>query len=123
MKYKRIVVSKRGPPENLQITEYDLRDPSTREVRVKVLATCVCLPDVQARYGLSPFAPKLPFMPGYAIVGVVDADGPAVTQTASGAKVAAYLIVGGYSEYLYLRENHSFRFLRRSIQPKQSRCC
>jgi NADPH:quinone reductase-like Zn-dependent oxidoreductase len=73
MKYKRIVVTKRGPPENLQITESDLRDPSAKEVRVKVLACCVCLPDVQARYGLTPFAPKLPFVPGYTIVGVVDA--------------------------------------------------
>ncbi len=48
-----------GPPENLQITECDLRDPSAKEVRVKVLATCGCLPDVQARYGLSPFGRRL----------------------------------------------------------------
>jgi len=105
MKYKRIVVSKRGPPENLQITECELRDPSAREVRVKVLATCVCLPDVQARYGLSPFAPKLPFVPGYAIVGIVDAVGPGITQAVPGVKVAAYLIIGGYAEYVYLSEN------------------
>jgi len=104
-KYKRIVVSKRGPPENLQIAECDLRDPSAKEVRVRVLATCVCLPDVQARYGLGPFQPKLPFVPGYAIVGVVDAAGPGVTQAVTGDKVAAYLIVGGYAEYVYLREN------------------
>jgi len=105
MKYKRIVVTKRGPPENLQITECDLRDPSAKQVRVKVLACCVCLPDVQARYGLSPFAPKLPFVPGYAIIGVVDAVGSSVTQAAPGSKVAAYLITGGYAEYIYLREN------------------
>ena len=105
MSYRRIVVTKRGPPENLQITECDLRDPLAKEVRVKVLATCVCLPDVQARYGLSPFAPKVPFVPGYAIVGAVDAAGPSVTQAAPGAQVAAYLIVGGYAEYVYLREN------------------
>jgi NADPH:quinone reductase-like Zn-dependent oxidoreductase len=103
--YKRIVVTKRGPPENLQITECDLRDPSAKEVRVKVLATCVCLPDVQARYGLSPFAPKVPFVPGYAIVGLVDAAGSGVAQAAPGAQVAAYLVVGGYAEYVYLREN------------------
>jgi NADPH:quinone reductase-like Zn-dependent oxidoreductase len=60
---------------------------------------------VQARYGLSPFAPRLPFVPGYAIVGVVDAAGPGVTQAAPGDKVAAYLVVGGYAEYVYLREN------------------
>jgi len=105
MKYKRIVVSKRGPPENLQITECELRDPAAKEVRVKVLATCVCLPDVQNRYGLSPFASKVPFVPGYTIVGVVDAAGPDVTQAPPGAPVAAYLIVGGYAEYVYLREN------------------
>jgi len=105
MKYKRIVVTKRGPPENLQITESDLRDPSAKEVRVKVLACCVCLPDVQARYGLTPFAPKLPFVPGYTIVGVVDAAGPRVSQAAPRDKVAAYLVVGGYAEYVYLREN------------------
>ncbi len=95
MKYKRIVVTKRGPPENLQISECDLREPTAREVRVKVLATCVCLPDVQARYGLSPFARKVPFVPGYTIIGVVDAAGPGVTGTAPGARVAAYLIYGG----------------------------
>ena len=60
MKYKRIVVTKRGPPENLHITECDLRDPSGKEVRVKVLACSVCLPDVQNRYGQSPFAPRVP---------------------------------------------------------------
>lgn len=105
MKYKRIVVTKRGPPENLEIAACNLRDPSAREVRVKVLATCICLPDVQARYGLGPFPPKPPFVPGYAVVGVVDATGPGVAQAALGVKVAAYLIVGGYAEYVYLREN------------------
>jgi len=105
VKYKCIVVTKRGPPENLQITECDLRDPSAKEVRVKVLATCVCLPDVQNRYGLSPFASKVPFVPGYAIIGVVDAAGPGVKQVAPGVRVAAYLMVGGYAEYVYLREN------------------
>jgi len=105
VKYKCIVVTKRGPPENLRITECDLRDPSEKEVRVKVLATCVCLPDVQNRYGLSPFASEVPFVPGYAIIGVVDAAGPGVKQAAPGVRVAAYLMVGGYAEYVYLREN------------------
>jgi NADPH:quinone reductase-like Zn-dependent oxidoreductase len=105
MKYKKLVVTKRGPPENLQITECPLRDPAAKEVRVKVLATCVCLPDVQARYGLSPFAPKVPFTPGYASIGQVDAIGPGVALAAVGARVAAYLAVGGYAEYIYLRED------------------
>jgi len=118
-KYKRIVVTKRGPPENLQIIECDLRDPSAKEVRVKVLATCVCLPDVQARYGLSPFAPKVPFVPGYAVIGVVDAAGPGVTQASPGAKVAAYLILGGYAEYVYLHE-HQIIPVPPSLNPAEA---
>ena len=114
MKYKRIVVSKRGPPENLQIIECDLRDPSAQEVRVKVLACCVCLPDVQVRYGLTPACwpgqPKVPFTPGYAIVGVVDAAGPGVTQATAGDRVAAYLVLGGYAEYVYVREDQIIPF-------------
>jgi NADPH:quinone reductase-like Zn-dependent oxidoreductase len=47
----------------------------------------------------------VPFVPGYAIVGVVDAAGAGVTQAAQGTEVAAYLIVGGYAEYVYLPEN------------------
>lgn len=86
IKYKRIVVTKRVPSENLQIAECDLRNASAEEVRVRVLATCVCLPDVQNRYGLSPFASKVPFVPGYAIVGVVDAIGPGVTQAVLGRR-------------------------------------
>ncbi len=105
MIYRRIIVTRRGPPENLQIIECELRDPTPKEVRVKVLATCVCLPDIQARYGLSPFAPKVPFTPGYASIGQVDAIGPGVTQAAIGDRVAAYLAVGGYAEYIYLRED------------------
>jgi len=109
MKYKRIAVVKRGPPENLQIIESDLRDPVAREVRIKVLACCVCLPDVQVRYGLTPAIwrdqPKVPFTPGYAIVGSIDAVGMGVTHTSNGAKVAAYLILGGYAEYVFVPED------------------
>jgi len=104
--YKRVVVAKRGPPENLQITECDLRDPLANQVRIKVLATSVCLPDVQARYGHGPGQPKVPFVPGYAIVGTIDALGSSVAQAAPGDQVAAYLVTGGYAEYVYVREDH-----------------
>ena len=105
MKYKRIVVRKHGPPENLHITECDLRAPRGKEVRVKILACPVCLPDVQNRYGLSPFAPKLPYPPGLAIVGVVDAVGPGARRATEGAKVSAYPACGGYGEYVYVAES------------------
>jgi NADPH:quinone reductase-like Zn-dependent oxidoreductase len=104
VKYKSVVVTKRGGPEVLQVVENDLRAPSAGEVRIKILATSVCLPDVQARYGRTPIAPKLPFVPGYALIGDVDAVGEGVTGAAVGDRVAALTVFGGYAEYTYLSE-------------------
>lgn len=86
----------------MQIVENEQRSPRAGEVRVKVLAASVSLPDIEARYGRSPFPPKTPFTPGYAIVGRVDALGAGVTQAQTGDQVAALTVYGGYSEYVYL---------------------
>jgi NADPH:quinone reductase-like Zn-dependent oxidoreductase len=104
VKYKSIVATRRGGPEILQIVENDLRPPATGEVRVKTLAASVALPDVEARYGRSPFPPKVPFTPGYAIVGAVDAVGAGVIHAQAGGRVAALTVYGGYSEYVCLPE-------------------
>ena len=73
MKYKSVVVTKRGGPDILQIVENDLRPPAAKEARVKVLAAGVGRTDINYRYGLSRFAPKIPFVPGYEIHPVIDA--------------------------------------------------
>jgi NADPH:quinone reductase-like Zn-dependent oxidoreductase len=104
MKYKRVMVTKRGGPEVLQVVESDLRVPSAGEARIKILAAPVCLPDVEARYGRTPFAVKIPFVPGYAIIGVVDAIGEGVTNAVVGDRVAALTTYGGYAEYIFLGE-------------------
>jgi NADPH:quinone reductase-like Zn-dependent oxidoreductase len=111
MKYKSVIVTKRGGPEVFQVIEDDLRLPAAGEARVKILAAPVCLPDVEARYGRSPFKPKIPFVPGYAIIGVVDAvgrqrrpSGEGVTKAAVGDRVAALTVYGGYAEYIFLDE-------------------
>ena len=102
MKYKSVIVTRRGPSEVLQVIENDLRPPSASEARVKILAAPVCAPDVSSRYGHTPFAPKVPFVPGYAIIGVVDAIGTDVTKAAVGDRVAAMTVYGGYAEYIFL---------------------
>ncbi len=88
----------------LQVVENDRRPPAADEVRVKVLAAPVCAPDVTSRYGQTPFPPKIPFVPGYAVVGIVDAVGRDVEQAAIGDQVAAITVYGGYGEAIYLRE-------------------
>ena len=104
MKYKSVIATRTGGPEVLQVIENDLRLPSAGEARIKIMAAPVCLPDVEARYGRSPFKPKIPFVPGYAIIGVVDAIGEGVTKAALGDRVASLTIYGGYAEYIYLDE-------------------
>jgi hypothetical protein len=71
MKYKSVSVTKRGGPQVLQITENDLRLPAAGEV-LKVLATGVGRTDINYHYGYSPFSPKVPFVPGYEMMGVVN---------------------------------------------------
>jgi len=102
--YKSVVATQRGGPDVLQIVENDLHPPAAEEVRIKTLAASVTLPDVEARYGRSPFPPKLPVTPGYAIVGTIDVVGEDITQAKVGDRVAALLGYGGYSEYVYLPE-------------------
>jgi NADPH:quinone reductase-like Zn-dependent oxidoreductase len=61
----------------------------------------VCQDDIAARVGNRPFLPKIPFTPGYAIIGIVDAVGEGVSGVAVGERVAALTNFGGYAEYIY----------------------
>jgi NADPH:quinone reductase-like Zn-dependent oxidoreductase len=104
--YKHVVLTKRGGPETLQVSESELHTPQGKDVRIRILACGVGRTDVAMRYGYYPFAPKIPFVPGYEIVGIVDAIGSDVTTFTKGDKVAALTVHGGYSEYIYLEEQH-----------------
>ncbi len=100
-KYRSVVLTRKGPPEVLQVVENDLRDPGPGEARVKIQATGVGRTDVVMRYGYYPYAPKIPFVPGYEVVGLVDAVGANVSRVAAGDRVAALTVYGGYAEYVY----------------------
>ncbi len=110
MKYKSIIVTRLGGPKVLQISENDLRPPSAQQVRIQVLAAAVSRPDVTVRQGKAlysgtPLGKKPPFVPGYAIIGCVDAVGEGVTEVAVGDRVGALTVAGGYTEYLYWRSD------------------
>ena len=102
MNYSHVVAMRRGGPAVLQVMATALRPLARGEVQVKVLAAAVSLVDVEARYGRLRFPPKVPFTSGYAIVGVVDEVGTGVTTAATGDRVAALTVYGGYAEYVYL---------------------
>ncbi len=106
MKYKRVVISRKGGPEVLQVIEDELAEPAAGEVRVKILVTGVAFADVAARKGMYPTAPPIPFSPGYDIVGAVEGVGADVSSLSVGQTVAALLPhFGGYAEFANVPED------------------
>jgi NADPH2:quinone reductase len=101
-RHKRIVVSRYGGPDALQVVEEECPEPKKGEVRVSVLAAGVSLPDVMMREGIHPETPSLPFTPGWDLVGVVDRLGDAVSGIEPGQIVAALPISGAYAEFVCL---------------------
>src|SRR5690242_18123999 len=95
MKYTRAIVTKYGGPDALRIIEEECPEPKDGEVRVRVQAAGVSLPDLMMREGIHPETPRLPFTPGWDLVGVVDRLGNGVTGIEPGEMVAALPISGG----------------------------
>jgi NADPH:quinone reductase-like Zn-dependent oxidoreductase len=95
-----VVAVRRGGPEVLRVERRPVPTPARGQAVVRVLAATVSLPDVQARYGRTPFPPRVPFVPGYAVVGDVVARGDKARGVSVGDRVGVLSIVGGYAEHL-----------------------
>ncbi len=102
MKHTRILVTHYGGPDALQVLEEECPEPKTGEVRVRVLAAGVSLPDLMMREGVHPETPALPFTPGWDLVGVVDRLGDGVSAPEPGQVVASLPISGAYAEFVCL---------------------
>jgi NADPH:quinone reductase len=102
VKHTRIVVTHYGGPDALQVIEEECPEPKPGEVRVRVLAAGVSLPDIMAREGIHPETPPVPFTPGWDLVGVVDRLGPGISGIESGQTVASMPIHGAYAEFVCL---------------------
>jgi NADPH2:quinone reductase len=98
----RIVVTHYGGPDALQVLEEECPEPKAGEVRVRVLAAGVSLPDLLMREGVHPETPPLPFTPGWDLIGVVDRLGDGVSVLEPGQIVAALPISGAYAEFVCL---------------------
>jgi NADPH2:quinone reductase len=102
VKHTRIIVTHYGGPNALQVTQEECPEPKHGEVRVRVLAAGVCLPDIMAREGLHPETPPVPYTPGWDLVGAVDRLGNGVSGIEPGQIVAAMPIHGAYAELVCL---------------------
>jgi NADPH:quinone reductase-like Zn-dependent oxidoreductase len=105
MKHTRIIVTHYGGPEALQKLEEERPDPRHGQVRVRVLAAGVSLPDVMMREGVHPETPTLPFTPGWDLIGVVDRLGDGVSGIEPGHIVGALPVHGAYAEFVCLPQH------------------
>jgi NADPH2:quinone reductase len=105
MRHTRIVVCHYGGPEELRVIEEECPEPKNGEVQVRVQAAGVSLPDLMMREGIHPETPRLPFTPGWDLVGVVHRCGRGVSGMESGQMVAALPITGAYAEFVCLPQS------------------
>ncbi len=122
VKNHRIVVTRHGGPDVLQVLEEDLPEPQAGEVRVKVLAAGVSAYDLMHRSsGSLPGSPPLPYTPGEDIVGLVDKVGQGVSTVELGERVAGYPRGGGYAEFICLPASELVP-IPAGVDPAQAVC-
>ena len=119
MKHERIVVSRYGGADALELIKEEVPKPKPGEVRVKVQAAGVAMPDVMAREGIHPETPRVPYTPGWDLVGSVDGLGPGVRGFQPGQLVAAMPIHGAYAGYVCLKQEEIVA-IPRGLDPAES---
>jgi NADPH:quinone reductase len=102
MRHTRIVVTRYGGPDVLEVLEEECPVPRGHEVLLRVLAAGVAMPDIMAREGLHPETPHVPYTPGWDLVGVVEQIGQQTSGIESGQIYAAMPIHGAYAEFVCL---------------------
>jgi NADPH:quinone reductase-like Zn-dependent oxidoreductase len=102
MVYSRVILKAFGGPEELELETFpDVPEPGEGEARIRVLVTSAAFTDVMIRKGQYPdVKEKPPFVPGYDMVGIVDALGHGVSGLTVGDRVADLTTTGAYSEYI-----------------------
>lgn len=98
--YRAVMLTRKGGPEGLQVVELPLERVAPNQLRVRVRAAGVGSTDLAMLAGNYLYAPKVPFVPGYEVAGVVEALGTGVTGYEVGQRVAALTVYGGFAELL-----------------------
>jgi NADPH:quinone reductase-like Zn-dependent oxidoreductase len=84
-------------PEGLLVTRRPVPEPGPGQARIRMEATGVSFAEQAMRRGKYYDQPAFPFVPGYDLVGVVEAVGAGVDPTLVGRRCAALTKIGGWS--------------------------
>ncbi len=103
---KAIYLVKNGKPRDaFEFRDIEIRLPQDDEVGIRVEASGINFADVVARLGDYRDCPSLPTIIGYEAVGIVDQMGENCSKFQKGDRVLVFTRFGGYSQYVYQREN------------------
>ena len=97
-----VVLPGKVEPDGLQLHSRPLPLPGPGRARVRMEATGVSFAEQQMRRGRYYDQPRFPFVPGYDVVGIVEAVGEGVDHDLVGTRVAALTKTGGWSSHLLL---------------------
>lgn len=118
---RRLVVESFGGPEVLRVTRAPVPEPGPGEVRVRMLAAGLARADLLQRAGAYPGGPRPPFVPGWDVVGRVEAVGESVGSDLVGATVAALVLAGGHATHVVARADRLVR-LPQGVDPVEAAC-
>jgi NADPH2:quinone reductase len=100
-----IICDQFDSPDKLKVHEIEDPVPKKGEVLIRVHATGLGYVDALTVAGLYQIKPKLPFIPGNEISGVIEQTGEAVKHLRVGQRVLAMPSQGGLSELVCLPES------------------
>ncbi len=98
----QVQIARFGGADVLQPVEVASSPLAPGQVRIKVSAAGVNFAEVQMRMGLYPEAPKLPFVPGFEVAGVIVETAADVRELRRGERVLAICRFGGYASEVVL---------------------
>ncbi len=103
MRIKQISLEKTGKASVLQVSEVEKSDAlGADDVRVRVHYSGINFVDLHMRLGLHRGGPKLPYVPGFEVSGVIEAVGSNVTKVKVGDPILAGVNSGGYSSHIVM---------------------
>ncbi|MDX3747830.1 medium chain dehydrogenase/reductase family protein [Streptomyces sp. AK08-02] len=92
-----VVLPGKVAPSGLRLVQRELPAPAGGQALVHVESTAVSFAESAMRRGRYYGQPAFPFVPGYDLVGVVEAVGPGVDPALLGRRVAALTKTGGWT--------------------------
>jgi len=103
---RAIVCRAFGPPDGLVREDWPAPVPGVGEIAIAARAIGINYPDLLVVEGRYQSLPKLPFVPGKELAGVVDSVGPGVTAFAPGDRVLAQVDAGAFAEIVTAKAAH-----------------